>query len=268
MNELLSTSFFYGAKFFLLFSHEFVIIPILVVGFIMGKKEKFGSALYLLLLTMIFNTLLKSMFQVPLAPHLGKVGFAFPSGHMQSAVVFYGWFFYKTSSLPLKSLSFILLAGCGWALVYLRYHTWIDVFGSIGFGVLTLALYVQFFQKLSFFDPKLRPKISGACFFSIASLFIGFLGYHAEILAHVWMAYYALMGFSLAWGTLGNGGQFSHCRGIFGALGCLAFIFLIQSLFQKFFLTRLPSYLFEMQWFLSAGSLPIVAKMISHKETN
>ncbi len=266
MNELLSTSFFYGAKFFLFFSQEFIIIPIIVFGFIMGKKDNFGSALSLLLLTMIFNTLLKSMFQVPLAPHLEKVGFAFPSGHMQSAVVFYGWFFYKTSSLPLKGLSLILLAGCGWALVYLRYHTWIDVFGSIGFGVLTLALYVQFFRKLDAFDPKFRLIFIGACFFAIASLFLGFLGYHGEVLAHVWMAYYALMGFSLAWGILGNGGEFSQCRGLFGALGCLAFIFLIQSLFQKFFLTRLPSYLFEMQWLLSAGSLPIVAKMISHKE--
>jgi undecaprenyl-diphosphatase len=39
---------------------------------------------------MLFNFALKIIFQVPLPAHIGKQGFAFPSGHMQSSVVLYG----------------------------------------------------------------------------------------------------------------------------------------------------------------------------------
>ena len=224
-----------------------------------GKKEDFGGALYLLLFTMILNVVLKSIFQIPLALHLEKEGFAFPSGHMQSAAVFYGWLAYKTSSFSMKGLVLILLMGSGSSLVYFGYHTWVEVLGGIGFAALTVGLYIFLLRQLDSFN----PSIIGAFFLSGATLLLGGLGYQREILPHVWMAYYALMGFSIAWGIMGMGGKLSWIKGLFGVLGCLIFIFLIQIIFQTTFFEHLPPYLFEMQWILSAGSIPCVVKMLS-----
>ena len=129
------------ADFFLFFNHETTLIPLIVVGFIVFKRSVFGQAFYLLLFTMIFNSLLKSIFQIPLSASLGKEGFAFPSGHMQVSCVFYGWLMMAFPSLSLRILLCFLLTGIGWALVHFGYHNWLDVLGALGFGFLTLTGY-------------------------------------------------------------------------------------------------------------------------------
>lgn len=258
MNDAFMLFSFYGAKFFLLFGHEIIIVPLIIVGFMMGKREDFGSAVYLLLFTMIFNAVLKEIFQIPLASHLGKVGFAFPSGHMQSSVVFYGWLAYKASSLSVRGLIIILLAGCGTSLVYFGYHTWWDVFGAAGFSVFTLIVYGQFLCHLDAFN----PRVIGASFFGVSTILLGYLWYQREILPHIWMAYYALVGFFGAWGVLNIRKRLSWTHGLFGALMVFIFVCLIESTFQKFLFGWVPSYVFEMQWFLSAGSIPCAVKMV------
>ncbi|MBS0185629.1 MAG: phosphatase PAP2 family protein [Proteobacteria bacterium] len=259
MNELYQYLFFYSAKFFLFFTHETIIVPLIVIGFIMGKREDFKSALYLILFTMIFNTVLKVTFEVPLAPHLQKLGYAFPSGHMQCAFVFYGWLALRTHSFFLKKTILILLIGCAWALVYLKYHTWWDVLGSIIFGIFTLSVYLFLFRKFG----KFNPKLTGIFFFSTPSLFLGYLGYKGMIFPHVWMAYYALIGFFLAESIFETSYKLSWKKGLLGILGCLSFIFLIHSFFQKFLLEQVPFYIFEIQWLLCAVSLPFSVKILS-----
>ena len=85
----------YITKIFLLFSHQEILIPLIVLGLIFYRNYFLDPAI-LLLFTMVFSVLLKFIFAIPypaeLVQKLGKNGFSFPSGHMQAAAVFYGWF--------------------------------------------------------------------------------------------------------------------------------------------------------------------------------
>lgn len=214
MVEIYQNLFFYTAKFFLLFTHEIIIIPLIVIGFMIEKREDFRSALYLILFTMIFNTALKVTFQVPLAPHLEKVGFAFPSGHMQFALVFYGWLALRTEIFFLKRIILILLMGCAWALVYLKYHSWWDVLGSVVFAILTLSGYLFFLRTIG----RFKPKLTGIFFFANATLFLVYLAYKNVIFPHVWMAYYALTGIFLAERIFETSSKLSWKKGLLGIL--------------------------------------------------
>ena len=110
------------AKFFLIFGQEFVLVPLIIIGFLTLNKKIYGNALFLLLFTMIFNAFLKPIFQIPLAEHLNKTGYAFPSGHMQTAIVFYGWLFIAHKNTLVRSLVSIILLGIGFALIQQKYH--------------------------------------------------------------------------------------------------------------------------------------------------
>lgn len=128
-------------NFFLSFSHETVIIPLILIGCIGKNRKIFFHAICLILFSIIVNIALKVTFQVPLPPTLNKTGFAFPSGHMQSSVVFYGWFYRFLEKLWLKLFILILLAGIGLGLVHFGYHNYKDVLGGIFFGCLLLFSY-------------------------------------------------------------------------------------------------------------------------------
>jgi membrane-associated phospholipid phosphatase len=81
------------AKFFLLFGNNAILMPLIFTGLILRQRH-FLIPTFLLLFTMILSATLKLVFAVPYSPELvqklGKEGFSFPSGHMQSTIVFYG----------------------------------------------------------------------------------------------------------------------------------------------------------------------------------
>jgi len=133
------------AKGFLLFSNGIVLAPLLLVGFItrggffinspsFKGSVIWGNSILLVLLTMIFNALLKSLFLVPLNPSLGGEGYAFPSGHMQVAVVFYGTMFQAYSNLIFRKILLLIIAGIGYGLIQQGYHNIWDVLGAVVFG--------------------------------------------------------------------------------------------------------------------------------------
>ena len=71
-----------------------VVLPILILGYIWINKRVFMHGIFIVLFGMMLNSALKMTLQVPLPPALGIVeGYAFPSGHMQVAVVLYGWLY-------------------------------------------------------------------------------------------------------------------------------------------------------------------------------
>ncbi|WP_041472092.1 phosphatase PAP2 family protein [Rickettsia slovaca] len=67
--------------------------------------------------------MLKYTFEIPLNPALNIKGFAFPSGHMSSGVVFYGWFFANIIYSLLRIIIIVvILTGMGFSLIYKGYH--------------------------------------------------------------------------------------------------------------------------------------------------
>ena len=67
-----------------------VVFAIVLLGWLFIDTSIFRHLAYLACLSIIVNVALKGTFKVPLPPEL-HVGYAFPSGHMQFATVFYGW---------------------------------------------------------------------------------------------------------------------------------------------------------------------------------
>lgn len=131
----------FGLSLLLSFSHPPAIILIIILGYVWLDHKIFFHATCLLLLSILINTALKCTFKVPLSPVLMKEGFAFPSGHMQSALVFYGWLFKSFNNLIWKTCLVILLIGIGLSLIYFKFHNLFDVLGALFFGSIILLAY-------------------------------------------------------------------------------------------------------------------------------
>ena len=181
------------AKFFLVFGQEFILIPLIIIGFLALNKKTYGHAIFLLLFTMIFNAFLKSIFQIPLAEHLNKTGYAFPSGHMQSAIVFYGWLWFAHKNTLVRSIVSIILLGISCALIQQKYHNLYDVLGAVLFGLLTLFVYALVLQIKLFMN---KPFLLG---YILIALSIGLLLSMDSLLKHTLMAFMVLTGFTLSW---------------------------------------------------------------------
>lgn len=128
-------------NFFLLLTKEYFLVPFILFNIHFNNRKAFLEALIILLFSLILNVYLKSLWQIPLAPHIQSDSFAFPSGHMQSAMVFWGYLtlYYRNTSLYF--LVSIILIAIAVALVFFGWHEPIDVLGGIFFGGLLLSIY-------------------------------------------------------------------------------------------------------------------------------
>ena len=228
------------ARFFLNFSHDSVIIPVVILGYICLNKTVFSNAIKLTLLSMLFSYALKVTFQIPLAESTGLKGFAFPSGHMQSSVVLYGYLLVHSRSLVFRFLMSVLLVGIGMSLVYCGYHCYVDVFGAVFFGSLLIAAY-EFLRRK---EKPLKPIA-----FCFASFLMCYIHVRHGLLPHLWMAYYSLTGFSVS--------EFFFCKKqllekfsvkCLAMLLCFAFLITVQMIFKIEFFAKLPPYLNQLQW--------------------
>jgi len=194
------------AEFFLFFSEGKLLFSLIFLGLI-SKEEDFNYPALILLLTMILSSLLKYYFAIPypeqLVKKLGKTGYVFPSGHMQSCIVFYGWFllnnkFNKQNWFRISIL--LLLFGVGISLIYEGYHSFFDIMGAIFFGLLTILIFKQIIGKLTLNFSRVQIKL---LFFLVVLILSSFLmlilKVFYEILPHLYMAYYTIIGL-----TIGN----------------------------------------------------------------
>jgi len=60
----------YLAKFFLAFSNDILLVPLIIIGFLYVNHRTYGQALILLLFSMVFNKVLKEYFAIPLNSNL------------------------------------------------------------------------------------------------------------------------------------------------------------------------------------------------------
>ena len=134
--ELVLEWFYKGV---LLFSHETLLLPILIVGYHFLHRPIFERATALLLFTMITSVFFKSLWQIPLPEPL--IGWAFPSGHMSAAITFWGWLAYEYRNRRFSVFVLFGLVALGFSLVHMGYHRPIDIAGSIGISSLSLLLY-------------------------------------------------------------------------------------------------------------------------------
>jgi hypothetical protein len=145
------------------FTRSWVYILVSLCLILQKSPQRYHRPILLILFTLFLNKALKAIWQMPLAPHLGNHTWAFPSGHMQAAVTFWGYFSLLTSSRPLRFTLLLLTAVIGWGLVHAGFHSWIDIGGAVVFGVISIFIL----EKLFFFCPPrfffLIPIILAFC---------------------------------------------------------------------------------------------------------
>lgn len=174
---------------FLFLTKEYFLIPFVLLGIYYFDRKIFLNALGVLLFSIVLNTFLKSIWQTPLANHIQSDSWAFPSGHMQSACVFWGYLALQYRKLRFSLLVSIILLGVGYALVYFGWHKPIDIFGGLFFGGLIIISYSllqrytinEFYLKLifiiaSFVFIYLLPKTFMYVWLAVGSLIGVLLG--------------------------------------------------------------------------------------------
>jgi len=129
--------------FFLTFSHDTIIIPLIIIGYIWIDRKVFFHGICLLLTSMLLNLALKITFQIPLAPSLGKEGFAYHNYFDIFGAVFvgilliftYNWCLktFKESSLSVIILLFSTLLMAYIGLLYeIKEYLWLAYYALVG----------------------------------------------------------------------------------------------------------------------------------------
>ena len=176
----------YIAKFFLLFSQE-LIPPFLILGYIWGNRKFFYQLGCLILFSTIFNIALKETFMIPFSPPLK--GFAFPSGHMQTATVLYGLLIFQTKKRWLQGVLCGLLVGIALGLLYFGYHNCIDIVGAVFFALLLIIFYYLFLSSSKYFSWIIT---------SLSLSLIIYIGFHTCFSPNLWVAICGLGGLLVA----------------------------------------------------------------------
>jgi undecaprenyl-diphosphatase len=178
----------YLANFFLFFSHITLILPLMILGFLKVSRRIFFQASCLCALDLVVNVALKGTFKIPLSPTLHKIGYAFPSGHMQLSVVFYGWLASRFLFWPFRVIVMMVLLGIAFGLIHYDYHNVFDVVGGVFFGLALLCAFQYSLRHATIYTPW-------AWMIFASSLMLYNATQYAIIPVHAWHAYGALLGF-------------------------------------------------------------------------
>ena len=229
------------AKLFLSFSHETIILPFVILGYIWLDRKIFYHAICLVLISMLWNHALKVTFRVPMAHSVGKAGFAFPSGHMQLATVIYGWLFTKASSNVIKAILIGILIGIAYSLVHMGYHNYFDIIGALIFAALLLLVYSLF--------SKQNVKLQSVIVIVLASMLMIYSEFMHGIAAHLWMAYYGLIGIIISEQLFASKISTKTVPAkIIATVLCFAALSVIKLLFATGPLALLPAFIGQLQW--------------------
>lgn len=242
-------------SFILMFSNDTILVPLIVVGYLCVNRQIFYHGACLLLLSMVINFTLKvTSFQI-VSYVMGSSHLAFPSGHMLSSVVLYGWLAYSFQQLWFRYGVILLLSSIGCALIYNDYHDYSDILGSVFFALLLLLQYIRYMPQT--WSIQSMPLIVS----SILILYISLM--HGLVPHFVWLAYYALWGFivgELYFASRMLKNAYSKSVAVSTAI-CL--ITLCYFLGQTILLT-MPYIIAQFPWFV-IGLSPSLACYLQHK---
>lgn len=179
----------YFAKTALFATNEVLVAFLLIIGYYSSKRTPILRALFILLFSLIVSTFLKSFWKIPYQ-QANFIGYAFPSGHMQAAIAFWGWLAWEFQKPKFFLFVLILFPCIAFALIHLGFHTLFDVSGAIVFQFLILAFYALICNLLK----KTNTALIGFVLALIAMPIIYFTVYTRP---SVWLAMGALLGASV-----------------------------------------------------------------------
>lgn len=132
----------------LITANSLVMSSTILIGILAINREMFSKSAYLLLFSLVLGTSLKSIWQIPLSPVVGHPGWAFPSGHMLSAVIFWGSIALSYSRIWLWVLVVISWAANMAGMIYFGYHNIYDLSAAIWCGALILSIATFLYEKI------------------------------------------------------------------------------------------------------------------------
>jgi undecaprenyl-diphosphatase len=144
---------------------------------------------------MIFNTLLKRFFQIPLFPHLG-IGYAFPSGHMHTIAMFFGFILPVAKDKRIKALLSAIILFEIYTLMHSNFHDLADIVGALGCAAIEILCY---YQLVSEFGEKKGRKYALVIAITLSLFSVVLLPLiNYTMPDYVWSALYSLLGIATA----------------------------------------------------------------------
>lgn len=205
------------------------------------------------------NILLKYTFEIPLNPALNIKGFAFPSGHMSSGVVFYGWFFANIRYSLLRIIIVVILTGMGFSLIYKGYHYPVDIIASITIGIMVIAVIYSVTKEEII---QKYPYMFGVFLWLLTVPMVAYLKIiDVNCLAWVWTVFWGLLGFTISGGLFYKYFNFPQSKlnrfiNLAIIVASVALIECINYLFKQYL-----RYKFYLTWFLIGFSFPLSVRL-------
>lgn len=127
------------------------IIPaLIIIGFFIRTNKRLAlNLLYVSLITLITNTILKKVFQTnqEFYPQSQWIFYEFPSLSTQLAITFWFYLSYKSKKIILFVPTILILAFVGYYRITSKGHTALDILGGLIFGLLIIFLFTYFENK-------------------------------------------------------------------------------------------------------------------------
>jgi membrane-associated phospholipid phosphatase len=166
-----------------------------LIGFRYHDQTTWGVAIMLAGFSMMLNPALKEYFALPRPEGLSD-GYAFPSGHFQGAMCFYGWLFIRISNKWARLLISLILAGIAFGLVYKGYHYVRDIMGSFVVGSLVITGAYVLLKREPF---KSEPGLLGLPLAVTGLIPIGYMYMHSGIQRHSLLGLIAITAVMVIW---------------------------------------------------------------------
>lgn len=243
-------------KIILMSCNEVALVPLIIGGFLGADRKIFGHATILLMSIMILNSFLKSIFQIPLPAHLNIETYAFPSGHMSTAITFYGWLVLNTKNNFIRFILVALIAGVGFSLIHKGFHNFYDIAGSIFFSAILLGIYTWLARKK---EVSNNPPLLGYLIIVFSAGIIWYFSKNGNVPNHVLMAFMTLIGFTLSWTFFANSIR-NNASFLSAVVGSLCIIGIYYLSLQLKIAVNMP---YNLQWAIVGIFIPIAAKLTS-----
>lgn len=163
----------YVSKEFLSICNTYFVMVISSVLYIFSNKNKqYKEMIYLMFLTMLYNSILKEIFKLPLPETCKANCYSFPSGHMNFQSVFYIWMILKNKNSLFRFLLFAFWVITGSAMVIAGYHFARDVIITPIFSLAFILIFKYVSERINDEDNLSSIFLITAFIFSIINCVI------------------------------------------------------------------------------------------------
>lgn len=180
----------YVALFGLFFAQISCISMVSITGHIFTRHPAFSRAIMFTLFTIVYNCYLKSIWKVPLPEPM--TGFALPSGHAHTMIIFWGWLAIEARSIVFTAFFIAIALLQGYGLLYQGYHYPIDIAAAWGYGAISLLLFYLLHKQVKWIGN--RPELFGLLLSGFCLLLIAIMPEEQRAIKYVWQAHGALIG--------------------------------------------------------------------------